>query len=304
MDFIDSVAQVIKGLENEDEVVSRNMAVKIGMVDGLCTFPVVAQMVLKILSSDNYKMSNVSAVVNRDPALAAKVMRLANSAFFCRGKPADTLDKAMIRLGRANVIESVCAIATMEMFPDVDGIGKEIRDHCAATAAICQELVTELLPSHKSGAFLCGLMHDIGKLLLISSNETLYAEMTAGELKSPNTTVAIERRVLGYDHAVLAGQILWHWKFPAPIPQVVALHHEPALAYQDENVGFVVAMCRISSQIERQLSQNTVSVDDFIAQIVDEVDCQFAAVSEDYLFGKWENFQAARTASLSVFGSG
>lgn len=301
MEYIDSVAQVISRIDTPDQVVAKGMAKKIGGVEGLCTFPVVAQMVLKILSSEDYKMSNVSAVVNRDPALATKVMRLANSAFFSRGKLVDSIDKAMVRLGRTNVIETVCAVATMDIFPDVSGLGKEIRDHCAATAAICQALTADLLPSHKSGAFLCGLMHDIGKLLLIASQEVLYAIATPSELTEPNAMVPLERSELGYDHALLAGQILSLWKFPDPIPQVVALHHEPALAYQDKEIGFVIAMCRIASQIDRHLTYMPIRTEEFWEQMASEMDCQYAAVTEDYLITNWDSLVEARGQALSVF---
>ncbi|MBN2341746.1 MAG: HDOD domain-containing protein [Deltaproteobacteria bacterium] len=302
MDFIEPVARVMKQIDTPDGVYAKQMAAKIGGIEGLCTFPVVAQMVLKILSSENYKMATVSAVINRDPALAAKIMRLANSAFFSRGKEVDSIDKAMVRLGRANVVESVCAVATMDMFPDVDGVGKDIRDHCAATAAICQEIVTDLLPSHKNGAFLCGLMHDVGKLMLIASGESVYNTATEQQRIASDAMVPVERAAFGYDHALLAAQILSLWKFPDPIPLVVALHHEPALAYQNEEIGYVVAMCRIASQVDRQLAYNMVGVDEFVEILATGVDCAFAAVSEDYLLNKWETLSNARTQALSVFG--
>ena len=302
MEFIEPVTRIMKKIDTPDGAYSRQLAEKVVGVEGLCTFPIVAQMVLNILSKEEFKMSNVSAVVQRDPALAVKILKLANSAFFCRGKEVDSIDKAMVRLGKSNVMESVCAVATMAMFPDVDGIGMDIRDHCSATAAICQEMVADLLPSHKSGAFLCGLMHDVGKLFLISAGETLYAEATDTERGQPDAIVPLERRTLGYDHALLAAQLLSIWKFPAPIPEVVALHHEPALAYQDEEVGYVVAMCRIASQIERQLSGGHPNTEAFVEQLANGVDCEFAAVSEDYLLSKWDALVDARTLAQSVFG--
>jgi HD-like signal output (HDOD) protein len=191
----------------------------------------------------------------------------------------------------------------MEMFPDIDGIGREIQDHCAATAAICQTLVADLLPSEKSGAFLCGLMHDVGKLLLIAAGEMLYTIATEEERTTPDAMVPLERKALGYDHALLAAQLLSIWKFPEPIPSVVALHHEPALAYQDKKLGYMIAMCRIASQIERQLANRSSSTEEFVEQMVGEIDCQFAAATEEYLLGKWETLIEVRQQVLSVLGS-
>ncbi|MBN2717476.1 MAG: HDOD domain-containing protein [Deltaproteobacteria bacterium] len=303
MKFIEPVSQVMRIIDTPDGAYSKKLAAKVVGVEGLCTFPVVAQMVLNILSKEDFKMSNVSAIIQRDPALAVKIMKLANSAFFSRGKQVDSIDKAMVRLGKASVVESVCAVATMNMFPDVDGIGKQIRDHCASTAAICQSMVSDLLPSHKSGAFLCGLMHDVGKLFLISAGESLYATMPVMERQKADASVPVERATLGYDHALLAAQLLFTWQFPAPIAAVVALHHEPGLAYQNEDVGYVVAMCRIASQVDRQLAFGVeMETEEFVERIATGIDGEFAAVSEDYLLGKWNDLAEARNQALSVFG--
>ena len=85
---------------------------------------------------------------------------------------------------------------------------------------------------------------------------------------------------------------------------MVALHHEPALAYQDESLGYEVAMCRIASQVDRQFAyDNQMTTEEFVEQIATKVDCEFAAVSEDYLLGKWDALSDAHNQALSVFGN-
>ncbi|MCP4679019.1 MAG: HDOD domain-containing protein [Deltaproteobacteria bacterium] len=306
MEFSKSVNQVLdfaeKNASTSAEMASQSLAAKIGAVEGLRPFPIVAQKVMSIMGNPNCRTTEVTRVVKEDPGLAAQVMRLANSAFFSRGRNVDSLDRAIIRLGLSNLKEIVCSVALMDMFPDVGGLGKTIRDHMAATGAIAQELVRDLLPSYVSGAFLCGLVHDLGKLLLIESKEMLYSAGDVEELTTPDRAYMTEQSVLGYDHAVLGGQLLWNWHFPDPVPQVVAWHHQPSLAYSDPDVDYMTAILRISDHLEFALRKDSDEYVEFIDLFSNGPDCQFAAVSEEYLIEKWDRLSEVRTESLSLFG--
>ncbi len=306
MEFSKSVSQALdfaeKNASTSAQKASQSLAAKIGAIQGIRPFPVVAQKAMSILNSPDCRTPDVTRVVKEDPGLAAQVMRLANSAFFSRGRNVDSLDRAIVRLGLSSLKEIVCAVAMMEMFPDVSGLGKTIRDHMAATGAIAQELVRDLLPSYVNGAFLCGLVHDLGKLMLIESREMLYSDVHAQELTTPDRAYMTEQDALGYDHAVLGGQLLWHWKFPDPVPQVVAWHHQPSLAYLDPEVDYMTAILRISDHLEFAMREKSEDHEEFIDLFSNGPDCQFAAVSEEYLVEKWDRLSEVRSESLALFG--
>ena len=98
-------------------------------------------------------------------------------------------------------------------------------------------------------------MHDIGKLLMISVGEELYGRLDEDELKRPNHLHKLELVRLGYDHAMLSGQVLSLWSFPDPVPQVVSWHHVPKLAYRHAAIAKRVAMLRAADILEHALAK-------------------------------------------------
>jgi HD-like signal output (HDOD) protein len=305
MQFSASVEQALAfGANNAAgaaEKAAASLAAKLAKVQGLKTFPAVAQKVMQILADPDFKIMDVARAVRDDPALGAKVMRVANSAFYSRGRQVASFDQAIVRLGRGTVREVVAAVATMDLFSDTSGLGARVRDHCAATASVSQVLVKNLAPALGEGAFLAGLLHDIGKLLLMSSGERVYESIPAEDLGRPDRAHLYELDALGYDHAVLAGQILWHWQIPAPVPQVVAWHHQPSLAYRDPSVDVPVAFLRIADHLETALEGDAEDIAEFYDQFAEGEDCRFAGVTADDLRRLSEAFSAARNDALGLF---
>ncbi|MCP4678148.1 MAG: HDOD domain-containing protein [Deltaproteobacteria bacterium] len=280
---------------------SGSFAAKLAHVDGLKTFPVVAQQVLALLSSQDFSVAEVTGALGEDPSLAVGVLRMANSAFFAGTKTVDNLDQAFVRLGSWTVREAVAAVATMDLFPDSGGVGKQVRDHCAATAAIVQSLARKFAPKHANGIFLAGLMHDVGKMLLIESGEIDYAVENIDATK-PNISHLEESSLLGYDHAILGGYVLSKWKIPSPIPKVVAWHHQPSRAYQDAAVAPLVAILRLADQLDAILRDPPENYEDKLKIIADSDDCARAWITAEDLVNHWEALLEIRVAALKMFG--
>ncbi len=280
---------------------SQSFAAKLAGVDGLKTFPVVAQQVLSLLTNPNFEVREVASLLSQDPSLAAGVLRMANSAFFTGSQATNSLEQALVRLGSRSVREVVAAVATMDLFPDSGGVGKQVRDHCAATAAVVQYLAREFAPKHAEGVFLCGLMHDVGKMLLIESREIDYASEGI-EAMRPDTAHVEERSLLGYDHAVLGGHVLRHWKLPEPIPRVVAWHHQPSRAYQDDHVGSFVALLRVADQLEPALRKNPPNVEELLDKVAGTADCERVCITTDDLKSRFQTLLETRTTALELFG--
>jgi HD-like signal output (HDOD) protein len=288
--------------EDENEKASESMAAKIGELEGLKPFPIVAQKVLAILSRPEFRVVEVTAALEEDPALAAGVLRVANSAFFAGAKRCSSIAQAFVRMGLMAVKESILAVTMMDMFPDMKGLGKRIRDHCAATAAIVQSLTRDFASQFIDGIFLCGLMHDVGKMLLIESGEVLYDTTNISTTLAPDQIHLDERTILGYDHAVLAGHVLKSWRIPEPIPKVVAWHHQATRAYQTPNIGVMVAMLRIADQLDWAYVNSPGSLEEVVETLGDGPDCTFANVETDALKGMIDKLYHARGDSLAMFG--
>ena len=280
---------------------AQSFAVQLAEVDGLKTFPVVAQQALAVLSNPEFRVTEVTDLIKRDPSLAGGVMRMANSAFFAGSRAVSSIQQAFVRLGRRSVQEVIAAVATMDLFPDTGGIGKRFRDHCAATAAIVQTLAREFQPEQVEGIFLAGLLHDVGKMLLIESGEFDYA-LADPTLFGPDRMRVEEEALLGFDHAALGAVVLERWKLPEPIPWITAWHHRPGDAYANKDIGSPVALVRAADQLDFIISQKSDSAEKEILALESSPDLSTVGISAERLLDCLEGLRDARTQSLAMFG--
>jgi putative nucleotidyltransferase with HDIG domain len=262
---------------------------------------VVAQQALSVLSNPDFRVPEVTSLLKQDPSLAGGVMRMANSAFFAGTKSVNSIQQAFVRLGRRSVQEVIAAVATMDLFPDTGGIGKRFRDHCAAVAAIVQSLARLFSPKLVDGIFLSGLLHDVGKMLLIESGEFDY-ELTDESLFLPDRMREEEESLLAYDHAILGAAVLNRWRLPEPIPWVVAWHHKPSLAYAHTEVSLQVALLRIADHLDYIITDFPDLYENKISALDGNADMSQAQVSAKDILDNYEGFTEARSQSLAVFG--
>jgi HD-like signal output (HDOD) protein len=293
-------------LETENDEASTRakarLADELTKIRALKPFPVVAQKVLDILSNPDFHLAEVTAALEEDPALAAGMLRVANSAFFSGTRPCSSIAQAFVRMGGMAVTESILTVAAMDMFPDLNGLGKKIRDHCASTAALVQTLAREFSPKNSDGIFIAGLMHDVGKLLLIDHESSIYSSMSEEDAMLPNTAHQLEFSTLGFDHAVLVGHVLTLWRFPEPIPIITSLHHQPERAYKDDTIGVMTALLRIADQLDTLFRGPQNSFAAGLDDLASSQDMHYIHRGADDLKVMTGKLYAARLDSLRMFG--
>lgn len=288
-------------LEHGKQQANDSIAIRIGAISGLKTFPVIAQKVITLLSKSDFTIDEITDAIRQDPSLAAGVLRLANSPFYLSTHPITSLDIAFIRLGRNTVREAIFAVATMQMFPDTHGLGRIIRDHCASVAAISHCLSKALRVGTPEILFLAGLMHDIGIMLLIDSGEVNYQTIEQPIGENSELLREAEIKQVNFDHAVLGAQVLTRWKVGAPIPQLVAYHHLPKLAWKTPTIGSMVAILRFADTIDIHLSQDQELTDTFLEKLVQTDECERLNLSQLDIQELWEEIVAIRQNALSIF---
>ena len=282
---------------------SESLAAAAAKAAGLKPFPVVAGEVLRLLSDPDFDRRTVMQTIERDPAIATRLLRVANSALFRASTACNSIEAAILRLGAQTVSELVVGIAAMAMFDDSSGVGKRFRDHCANVAALTRVLGANWRFRGVPQLFLCGLLHDVGKLLTMQCGEFNYANLPPEILETPDQVHIAERKALGYDHAVLAAHVLDLWKIPYPVSPVVAFHHQPGRAYEDSReIGLMVAMLRLADRIEYRLQRDTAMDEEFIEELVRDGACSFADISSGDLRMMWEDMVTARREIAGMLG--
>lgn len=280
---------------------SKSLAAEVARVRGLKPFPIVAQRVMDLVSDPAVRLEEVRRILETDPSLCARTLRLANSALFRMGEPCTAVGQALVRLGTKTIYEMMGAVAMLGMFQDVRGVGRTIRDHCVATAAIGRALVKRNAWHGGAQIFLSGLMHDVGKLLMMQTGELDYSRLP-GEFSGVDRVHVFERNTVAYDHAVLGAHALMVWKIPEVVAQVVAWHHQPARALAaGGDVALMVALVRLADRIEPLLASDTTPTEEEWQTLEQSADATFLDLNAQELKNAWPSLAAARSDVLAVF---
>ena len=181
------------------------------------------------LAQDEIEVSAVARMIARDPVLAAKSLRLANSSVYGLQRPVSTILDAVTVLGQQSISTMVTAMAVTGRFRSQQATGYDLRLfwlHNVATALSARALAryTRLNPE---SAFAAGLIHDIGTLVLATRFPEHFAAVLDYQREQDCRTIDAERKVLGFDHAAIGGALAQEWKFAPEVARAVAGHHEP-----------------------------------------------------------------------------
>jgi HD-like signal output (HDOD) protein len=142
----------------------------------------------------------------------------------------------------------------MGFFDTRDKAARRLRDHAVGTAALAKALAHKRRCASANQLFLCGLLHDIGQLLLLQTQEISYQEFTKDQLTFDQPPLR-ERELLGYDHAVLGGHVVALWNMPMLTAQTVAWHHQPERAKSSGgDIAQLVAFIRWADELDELLS--------------------------------------------------
>jgi putative nucleotidyltransferase with HDIG domain len=175
----------------------------------------------------------IARVIGEDPALTARLLRIANSPLY--GFPAriDTISRAIAVIGTRGLRDLVLAYAAIDMLSHFKGGPIDMEDFrrrsllCALTARLlgvrCRVIEPESL-------FVSGLLHDIGQLIIASKLPEMARETRLRARDSGMQLHLLERAVIGFDHAEVGGELLRQWQLPEQIWEAVKYHHAPGEA--------------------------------------------------------------------------
>lgn len=201
--------------------------------DSVGSLPSVYLRLNEVLNDPYSSNADVGAVINDDPGLTARLLRLVNSAFFGFPSRIESIPQALSLVGTQQIHDLALATSVLRMFKDVpeDYIDMESFWRHSLACGICARLLAaQRREPNVERLFVAGMLHDIGRLILCMQ----YPEgvQNAFELCDEQGTLLYEaeRTVLGYDHSAVGRALLYKWNLPAVLQEVVAHHHQPTKA--------------------------------------------------------------------------
>ncbi len=231
------------------ERAAKSLAAAVGLVKRLKPFPAAAQRLLSLTQSSESSAHEIEEAIGADAGLTVRVLENINSAAFGLRVKCASVSHAVILLGFKEMQQLAAGLAVLDTYADDSREGEWLRDHAVLVAAVSQRISLQRSYLRGSPAYTCGLLHDLGKLMLLQVEDRKYRGLLR-RARGANETHTIELAERGYDHAVLAGYLLEQWQVPEPVPTVVALHHQPAAAYaESELVRGLVGAVRLADRM-------------------------------------------------------
>lgn len=193
----------------------------------LPSIPKVAQELILQFDNPNSSVDSVARNIAMDPVIAAKVLRLANSARFRGAREATSVEDAAMRLGFNTLRTLVLASAVTGAFKTDSGFDlKAFWIHTFQVAGICRLLAKQRGEAVET-AFTCGMMHNIGELLIQTGAPELAAQLNRSGKTDAAQRVALETLQLGFGFPEVGAELARRWQLPLVIQNAIAYQAKP-----------------------------------------------------------------------------
>ena len=200
-------------------------------LSGLPPFSPTLNRVIASLANEDVSFSALSDLLEKDTVLAGNILKVVNSALYGRGGTVNSVRHAVALLGVNKLRNTVLGMSIARMWARVKTPGgwstKNFNMHSVAVAVLGDLVAQRTGVRYPEGAFISGLMHDLGRLLIAIAAPEEYGEIMSLYAANTGTLCDCERRVLGLDHPEISSLALSAWNLPEPIQTAARYHHQP-----------------------------------------------------------------------------
>jgi putative nucleotidyltransferase with HDIG domain len=226
-------------------------------VSDLVSLPEVYQRVNTVIENPQSTADSVGKVISQDPALTARLLKIANSPFYGFASEIETVSKAVAVLGTKKIRDLVLASSLSSVF---DGISSDLVSmqafwkHSVFCGLIARNIAFETRKAQGEFVFIAGLLHDIGKLVICSKLPDLAREASLMVAEGAGNIALndAEQKIMGFDHAQVGGELVQHWKLPVSLQECVEYHHDPGKAKDNPVEVAIVSMANIITNFAEQ----------------------------------------------------
>jgi HD-like signal output (HDOD) protein len=215
----------------------------INKVKDLPPMPKVLFKAREIMSDPKSGFKEIAKVIETDQAIAARILKVANSAYYGLSGMVNSIHQASVVLGYQTLEQVITLVSSSSLLgKQLKGYGLQagaLWRHSLAVALGSRLIAQKRSPSIEGDAFSVGLIHDAGKLALDAHIIQRKEQIQAFLNENPNSFLEAERHVLGFDHTEIAFDLCQKWKLPESHAEAMRFHHTPNLA-ADSQLAYIV----------------------------------------------------------------
>lgn len=229
----------------------------VGKVGMLPTLPKAAAKAMAAANDPSQSLRQLARVVEGDPAMAAALLRLANSPLYRIGKSVDSLEQAVVRLGLRESKNLIVAVSLRSIFAKGSrtnrGVLEALWRHSFITGALCRHLNQQIGLGFQGEEFTCGLAHDLGRVLFAIILQDQFRAADPLDFHEDGDVLAHEQKVLGTDHCAFGAWFAAGQQLPSSVGSVIACHHAPMEAQSHQMLVSLVATAdHMANYVQRQ----------------------------------------------------
>jgi len=263
------------------------------MVDKMPAFPSSVNQILQLTSDINSSPKDLIQVIEHDPVLTLKILKLVNSAYFGLSREVTSIKKSVVYIGLNSVKNISISIAAIGVLPRKNLSGYSMNDflvHSLTTAAVARLLgKSKGVPETELGDyFVTSLLHDIGQLALAQFLPDLFAQAYKLSVQEGILIQQAEKQIIGEDHAMVGAMLAEKWKLPEDLIHCIRYHHRLD-EFEDANIlekTIYVAnqVSKLLTEEDKRVSQIEVLpeyIQNWLGMPLDEVATSFPNLDEE-----------------------
>ena len=207
------------------------------------SLPAVAAKVMKLMDSEYASVDELEGIIQVDQALSTRLLRIANSAYYLKGRRIDSVSSAIIQIGFKTMKSLVVATSIKDIHRKFGLFEQKLWEHGLGVSIAASMIAKETRMASADEALVAGLIHDVGKTVLNNSMSETYALVVEKVYGGEVSFVDAENEMLDFNHCSVGGFVARKWKLPKNLEVVIEYHHSDSIPAHDEGVD--ETLCQI-----------------------------------------------------------
>jgi len=208
---------------------TKNLLDIINEIEQVPTLPQIATAVMKMLDDPDTSTRDIQDVMVQDPGLAGRILKLANSSYYGLTNKVSNLNQAIVILGFRTIRSIALSACVVDVFPDKPGFDAFNLDdfwkHSIISASVCRGLATRCANLDEEEAFVAGLLHDIGKMVILHYAPDEMLSILNRSKEDKTSFDESESNVIETTHGEIGGWLVSKWGLPEYMGEAIMHHH-------------------------------------------------------------------------------
>jgi len=237
---------------------------ELGYIENIPTLPDIAFRINELVNDPDTSMRQLESVIEMDPMLSSAVLKVVNSSFYGMAREISSLRLALVILGIREIKNLVLSLTVFQSFKDFHLTHsfdyKQFWLHSAVTGQIAKSLAKKLYLKFEGAEFVGGLIHDIGKIVMLEYDTETYSALLDGEGEPSHPLWTREEDHYGFHHGQVGGWLAGLWRLPRRLVAAVLYHIEPDKSpHYQQLVGIVSLANALAHRLEHHSD-----IDDYV----------------------------------------